>query len=166
MNTPPVSAGSWQRILATLLLAVLLEQWPWTGWALAMRPDFVLLAVLFWALHQPQRIGFGTAFVLGLLADFQDGVVLGQHAMAYLFGVYMMQYLRLRLLQFDPLRQAAQLFPIFLAVQLMVMLIGWLAVNPPSGLGILLPVLSTTVLWYLVAGVLRLWYGKHSQDAA
>ena len=57
----------------------------------------------------------------------------GQHAIAYVVGVYLVLFLRLRLLQFDALRQAAQLFPILLAVQLTMLLIGWLAVNPPGG---------------------------------
>jgi rod shape-determining protein MreD len=157
---------SWRRILGSLTLAVLLEQMPWSGLALVLRPDFVLVGVLFWALHQPARIGFGAAFFFGLLADFQDGVVFGQHAIAYVIGVYLVVYLRLRLLQFDPFRQAAQLFPILLAVQLMVLLTGGLAVNPPAGLVILLPVLGSTVLWYLVALFARVWHGKGLQGQA
>jgi rod shape-determining protein MreD len=166
MSAPDPTHGSWRRILGTLTLAVLLEQMPWTGWALALRPDFVLVGVLFWSLHQPARIGFTTAFFLGLVADFQDGVVFGQHAIAYAVGVYLILFLRLRLLQFDPYRQAAQLFPILLTVQLTVLLVGWLAVNPPASLAMLLPVVSGTVLWYLVAGFLRLWHGKGLQDHA
>jgi rod shape-determining protein MreD len=133
MSVPNQTSGNWRRILGTLVVAVLLEQLPWAGWALAVRPDFVLVGVLFWTLHQPARIGFGVAFFLGLLADFQDGAVFGQHAIAYVIGVYLVLFLRLRLLQFDPLRQAAQLFPILMAVQLTVLLVGWLAVNPPAG---------------------------------
>jgi len=166
MNVATQTVGSWRRILGTLALAVLLEQLPWSGLALALRPDFVLVGVLFWALHQPARISFGAAFFLGLLTDFQDGAVFGQHAIAYVAGVYLVLFLRLRLLQFDPLRQAAQLFPILLAVQLLVLLIGWLAVNPPTGLAMLLPVLSSTVLWYLIALFVRLWHGKGMQDRA
>jgi rod shape-determining protein MreD len=158
--------GSWRRILGSLILAVLLEQLPWSGWALALRPDFVLVGVLFWTLHQPARISFGAAFFLGLLADFQDGAVFGQHAIAYVIGVYLVLFFRMRLLQFDPFRQAAQLFPILLTVQLVVLLVGWLAVNPPAGLAMLLPVLSSTVLWYLVALFVRLWHGKGMQDRA
>jgi rod shape-determining protein MreD len=164
MNTSAQPVGSWSRILGTLTLAVLLEQLPWSGWALIMRPDFMLIGLLFWVMHQPGRISFGVAFLLGMLADFQDGVVFGQHAIAYAIGVYLVLFLRLRLLQFDPTRQAAQLFPIFLTVQLAVLLIGWLAVNPPTGLLILVPVLSNTVLWYLVALFVRLWHGKGLQD--
>jgi rod shape-determining protein MreD len=166
MNVPTQNPGNWRRILGSLGLAVLLEQLPWTGWALDLRPDFVLVGVLFWALHQPARIGFGSAFLLGLLADFQDGAVFGQHAIAYVIGVYLVLFLRLRLLQFDPFRQAAQLFPILLTVQLAVLLVGWLAVNPPAGLIMLLPVLSGTVLWYGIAGFVRLWHGRGLQGGA
>jgi len=163
-STP--TAGNWRRILGSLALAVLLEQLPWSGWALAVRPDFVLVVMLFWALHQPARISFAAAFFLGLLADFQDGAVFGQHAVAYVIGVYMVLYLRLRLLQFDPFRQAAQMAPILLGVQLVVLLIGWLAVNPPTGLDILIPALSSIVLWYLIALFVRLWHGRGAQDRA
>ena len=166
MSAAPQTVGGWRRILGSLALAVLLEQLPWSGWALALRPDFVLVGVLFWALHQPARIGFGAAFFLGLLADFQDGAVFGQHAIAYAISVYLVLFLRLRLLQFDPFRQAAQLFPILLTGQLAVLLVGWLAVNPPTGLVILLPVLSSTMLWYLIAGFVRLWHGKGLRDQA
>ena len=166
MNVSAQTPSSWRRILGTLTLAVLLEQLPWSGGALVARPDFVLVGVLFWTLHQPARIGFGTAFFLGLLADFQDGAVFGQHAIAYVIGVYLVLYLRLRLLQFDPHRQAAQMFPILLGVQTVVLLVGWLAVNPPAGLSILIPVLGSTVLWYLVALFVRLWHGKGAQDRA
>lgn len=166
MNDATQQSGRWRRILGTLMLAVLLEQLPWVGWALAVLPDFVLVGVLFWALHQPARVGFGTAFMFGLLADFQDGAVFGQHAIAYAIGVYLVLFLRLRLLQFDPFRQAAQLFPILLTVQLVVLLVGWLAVNPPTGLEILIPALGGAALWYVVALFVRLWHGKALQDRA
>jgi rod shape-determining protein MreD len=164
MNVAAQNAGSWRRILGTLILAVLLEQLPWSGWVMDLRPDFVLVGVLFWALHQPARTGFATAFFLGLLADFQDGAVFGQHAIAYSIGVYLVLFLRLRLLQFDPFRQAAQLFPILLAVQLVVLLVGWLAVNPPSGLAIMMTVPGSTLLWYLIAVFVRVWHGRGLQD--
>lgn len=153
-------------IAGSLAFAVVLEQLPWSGWALALRPDFVLVTLLFWALYQPLRIGFGAAFALGLIADFQDGVLFGQYAGGYVIGVYLVQFLRLRLLQFDPLRQAAQMFPVLLAVQIAVLLVGWLAINPPGGLEILLVAPSSALLWLLFAAILRLWHGKSLRDTA
>ncbi|WP_324780123.1 rod shape-determining protein MreD [Thiobacillus sedimenti] len=166
MNDSLQHAGGWRRILGTLALAVLIEQMPWSGWGLVARPDFLLVAVLFWALHQPARVGFATAFLLGLLTDFQDGPVFGQHAIAYVMAAYLVQFLRLRLLQFEPLRQAAQMFPILLGAQLVVLLVGWLAVNPPAGLDILIPVPASTLLWYLVALFGRIWHGKGAPHRA
>lgn len=164
MSTPR-QTGHWGRVFGTLALAVGLTQLPWSGWALLVRPDFLMVAVLFWVLHRPERIGFGTAFCLGLLADFQDGAVFGQHAIAYVVAVYGVLFLRLRLLQFDPLRQAAQMFPVLLAAQLTVLLVGWLAVQPPGGLAILLPVLTSTLLWLVIAMWQRAWHGKGMRGA-
>lgn len=149
------SGAGWARIVSTLFIAGLLKQIPWSGWWLIMRPDFVLIAVLFWALHRPSRIGMGLAFALGLLSDFQDGVVFGQHAMAYVLGVYTVQYFRLRLLQFDAVQQSAQMLPIFLLVQVVVLAAGWLSARPPMGINILLPALSAVVMWYLIAQTLQ-----------
>lgn len=152
--------GSWLSMAVLLLLAVWLQSLPWAGVGLALRPEFVLVLVLYGSLHQPYRVGLGWAFALGLLSDFQDGVVFGQHAIAYVMGVYAAQMLRLRLLQFDPLRQAIQLLPNFLMVQLAVLLIGWLAVAPPVGWSILLPAFSSAGLWYVVALFMQRWHGK------
>ena len=148
-----------RRALASIVFAFLLHQLPLTGWALAMRPDFVAVALLFWALHRPARVGMGWAFAAGLLSDFQDGVVFGQHAAAYVIGVYALNHFRLRLLQFDPLRQAGQMAPLLLGVQLVVLVVGWLAVGAPQGFAILLPVIGNTLLWWGVAALLRAMHG-------
>jgi len=43
----------------------------------------VALVLAFWCVHQPLRIGMGSAFLLGLMMDVVDGSVMGQHALAY-----------------------------------------------------------------------------------
>lgn len=156
------SRAGWGRIAMTLFIGVLLKQIPWSGWWLILRPDFVLIAVLFWALHRPSRVGMALAFAMGLLSDFQDGVVFGQHVAAYVLGVYAVQYFRLRFLQFDAAQQAAQMLPILLLVQFMVLVVGWLSTRPPLGINILLPALSGALVWYLVA---RIPPSEHSKKA-
>lgn len=156
------SGAGWGRILLSVLIALLLKQIPWSGWWLILRPDFVLIAVLFWALHRPSRVGMALGFLLGLLSDFQDGVVFGQHAMAYAMGVYAVQYFRLRFLQFDAAQQSAQMVPILLMVQVMVLVVGWVSTRPPHGINILLPALSGTVVWYLLALAPQMLHGKRA----
>jgi rod shape-determining protein MreD len=159
IQTATLPEDGLRRALASLVAAFLLHQIPLTGWALALRPDFILVAVLFWALHRPARVGMAWAFGAGLLADFQDGVVFGQHAMAYVLGVYFLGTYRLRLLQFDALQQAAQMLPLLLGVQLAILFVGWLAVGAPQGFAILLPVLGNTLVWWGVAAFLRAMHG-------
>lgn len=156
------SGAGWGRILLSVLVALLLKQIPWSGWWLILRPDFVLIAVLFWALHRPSRVGMALGFLLGLLSDFQDGVVFGQHAMAYAMGVYAVQYFRLRFLQFDAAQQSAQMVPILLMVQVMVLVVGWVSTRPPHGINILLPALSGTVVWYLLTLTPQMLHGKRA----
>ena len=49
----------------------------------AWTPDFLALVLVFWSIHQPQRIGVGVAFVFGILVDVHQGALLGQQALAY-----------------------------------------------------------------------------------
>lgn len=154
------SSASWGRILVTLLLALLLKLIPWSGWGLILRPDFVLIAILFWSLHRPSRAGMALAFAVGLLSDFQDGVVFGQHTAAYVVGVYAVRYFRLRFLQFDAAQQSAQMLPILLLVQCVVLIVGWVSTRPPLSINILLPALSGALVWYLIAIVAQSLHGK------
>jgi rod shape-determining protein MreD len=48
---------------------------PWGRFIAA--PDFVALILVFWGVHQPRKVGIGTAFCLGLLMDVHDAALLG-----------------------------------------------------------------------------------------
>ena len=51
-------------------------------------PDMLLLLLAFWSLNQPQRVGLGIAFALGLVMDVDRASLLGQHALAYTLLVF------------------------------------------------------------------------------
>ena len=53
------------------------------GETCALAPDFVALVLAFWCVRQPRLVGIGIAWLLGLLIDVGNGVLLGQHALAY-----------------------------------------------------------------------------------
>ena len=63
------------------LSLLLLNLLPWSGWALLVKPDFLLLALLCWAMHESRNVGQSWAFVLGLIMDVADSVLLGQNAL-------------------------------------------------------------------------------------
>ncbi|WP_101048126.1 rod shape-determining protein MreD [Macromonas nakdongensis] len=137
----------WGSLFVALFLGI------WLDVAVAGRapwlPDLLALALVFWSVHQPQRVGVGAAFVLGLLVDVHHGALLGQHALAYTALGYLAVVLHRRLLWFDLPTQALHVLPLFLAshaLQLTTRLIagdGW----PGWSLG-LAPLLET-LLWPL-----------------
>lgn len=120
-------------IVFSLCGAFLLNLLPWGG--LVGVPDFVALVLIFWGVHQPRRVGIGTAFSLGLLMDVHNAALLGQNALAYTLLSYGAIMMHRRVLWFPVLTQAMHVFPLMLlaqAVQLAVRLIaadsfpGWL----------------------------------------
>ncbi|MDR2240182.1 MAG: rod shape-determining protein MreD [Zoogloeaceae bacterium] len=76
-------------------------------------PDWVALALTFWCVREPLRVGLGTAFVIGLLMDVASGSVMGQHPLAYLLLAYGAGSLSRRILWF-PLPQQALHIPLLL----------------------------------------------------
>lgn len=52
---------------------------------LRIRPDFGIICVFFWALYRQDLFNFGSAFVLGLIADSVSTVPLGLNIFVYLF---------------------------------------------------------------------------------
>jgi rod shape-determining protein MreD len=112
-------------IAFTLLLALALNMLPW-GRSPAL-PDVLAVALVFWAVHQPRRVGVGIAFVFGLAMDVHQGALLGQHALAYTLMTFGAVVLHRRLLWFPLLPQTLQVLPLFVlghAVQLLVRLIA------------------------------------------
>lgn len=68
-------------ILVSLAIALLANFLPWKN--VLVVPDFVALVLAFWCIRQPRLVGLGAAWVLGLLTDVGNGVLMGQHALAY-----------------------------------------------------------------------------------
>src|SRR5262245_54629891 len=73
-------------IWVSLVMALFLNMFPW-GRA-PFVPDFLAVALVFWNVHQPRRVGIAAAFVFGLLMDVHDGALFGQHALAYTLVSY------------------------------------------------------------------------------
>ena len=98
-------------ILGSLLLAYLIALLPWSGLALNLEPDWVLLVLIHWWLREPWRVGQGAGFLAGLLMDIAQTGTLGIHALAYSMVAWLTFRLRPRLLGFAPAPQAPQILP-------------------------------------------------------
>jgi rod shape-determining protein MreD len=141
-------------IAFSLFCAFLLNLLPWGHFIGA--PDFVALVLVFWGVHQPRKVGIGTAFFLGLLMDVQDATLLGENALAYTLLSYFAIMMHRRVLWFPIITQAMHVLPLLLltqAVQMLVRLLvsgrfpGWLYFAESFVAVLLWPV----VTWILLA---------------
>jgi rod shape-determining protein MreD len=117
-------------------------------------PDFLALALVFWNVHQPRRVGLGAAFVFGLLMDVHEGALLGQHALAYALLSFAAIAIHRRLLWFGVLQQAVQVFPLFLAAHLVSLAVRMAVGGMFPGWALLLAPAFEALLWPLAVWLL------------
>lgn len=129
----------------TLLCAFLLNLLPLAS--LPLVPDWVLFVLVFWGIREPLKVGMGWAFCLGLAGDVANGVLLGQHALAYVAAVFFAHGLSRRILWFPLIEQALHVLPIFVGAPLLIVLTAMIAGGTFPGFGWLLCGLSATLLW-------------------
>jgi len=139
----------WTSLLAALLLDMLpLGRVPWM-------PDFLALVLVFWNVHQPQRVGIGLAFMFGLGVDVHQTALLGQHALSYTALSFFATMIHRRLLWFTVPSQALQILPLFAlahGVEIVIRMIsggnfpGWMLLLAPVAESLLWPVVSVLLL--------------------
>jgi rod shape-determining protein MreD len=143
-------------IVATLLGALLLNLLPWSGWWLAMRPDFVALVLLFWCIEEPRKIGFTSAWLFGLMMDVADASLLGQHALAYSILAYAGIVLHRRVQRFAVTPQVLHVIPLLLLNDVIVLAIRMLAGSDFPGYAYFAGSVIGAALWPALAVVLKL----------
>ena len=142
----------WGSMLAALLCNMFLNMGlaGRSAWA----PDLLSVVLVFWTVHQPQRVGIAVAFVFGLLMDVHQGALLGQNAMAYTVLSFLAIAIHRRLLWFPIGSQALQVAPLFLAAHLVELCLRMLSGAAVPGLWMLLAPLGETLLWPLFTAIL------------
>ena len=140
----PASVG---LIFFSLIGAYLLSVLPWSGNWLLARPDFVLIVLIFWTMHEPRAMGQGVAFALGLLMDVSDSMLLGQHALAYVTAVFGAQVLRVRILSFLLPEQTLHILGLTIAADTVTLTLNLLLGADFPGLAYLVSPVLTAFLW-------------------
>jgi rod shape-determining protein MreD len=141
-------------IIASFALALFLNFLPWRD--LRLVPDFVALVLIFWCVRQPRLVGLGVAWSLGLVTDAGNGVLLGQHALAYSLLAFLGIWLSRRILWFGPGLQALHVGAILLATQGVALLVRLAAGNDPPGWPIVIGPLAGALLWPVASWLLLL----------
>jgi rod shape-determining protein MreD len=141
-------------IAASFAIALLLNFLPWKD--LRLVPDFVALVLTFWCVRQPRVVGLGVAWSVGLLVDAGNGVLLGQHALAYSLLAFVAIWLSRRILWFGPMLQALHVALMLAIAQSVVLVVRIAAGDPFPGWAIYVGPLAGAVLWPMVSWLLVL----------
>lgn len=146
--------GYWV-ILATFFIALVMAVLPLPLWLLWGRPEWVCLALIYWCIALPHRVGVVTALVLGVVLDVAEGAVMGQNAFALVAVALLSLALYQRLRVYGLWQQAGV---VFVLVGINQMICQWVQNLQGAGAGtllFLLPAFSSALLWPFVMHSLR-----------
>ncbi len=146
--------------------AYLLSVLPWTGAWLLARPDFVLLVLLFWTLHEPRSMGQGVAFFLGLLVDVSDSMLLGQHAFAYVIAIFLAQTFRVRIIAFGLGEQTLHVLGLTVTASAVMLLLNLALGADFPGIAFFVSPVLTALLWPVASWILYLPAVRRRRGAA
>ena len=143
-------------IAFTLVAALIVNLLPWSGAMLVVKPDFVALVVLYWCIHQPRKLGFTAAWLMGLIMDVADGSLFGQHALAYSVLAFAGIVLHRRVLMFTMKDQILHVIPLLLVNDVIVLVIRKLAGADFPGFGYFVGSFIAAALWPVLSFLLKL----------
>jgi rod shape-determining protein MreD len=142
-------------ILVTFVVALVLAVLPLPQWLLWARPEWLALALIYWTIALPQRVGVLTALSLGVAMDVLEGAVLGQNGFALVVVAVLALLLYQRLRVFSLLQQAGVVFVLIGIHQLICQWVQNLEGAGAQTSLFLLPALTSALLWPVVLHILR-----------
>lgn len=148
-----MSRGSGSRrfpVIVCIVVALMLTIAPAPNWASPFRPDWVALTLIYWAMMAPRTYSVGTAWMVGIVLDVAQGTLLGQHAIALCFVVYITVKFHLQLRVFPASQMSATVFAILAFYQFILFWINGVAgVNAPA-VTYWGPVITGALIWPLL----------------
>lgn len=138
----------------SLLLAFCLQLVPLADAIETLRPLWIPMMLVYWALVEPRVHCFIAAFVMGIALDVHYNTVLGQHTGGLVILVYGMSRLRGILILFPIWQSTIALIPAWATYCLLMTLIDTLFRHSADPWLRWTPVLSSALFWPLVFSVM------------
>ncbi len=136
-----------KSIYFSLFLAFICLLLPWSGFALKVRPDFLLLVIIFWLIRAPNLCNVGTAWLVGLLVDLATGGIFGQYALAYTVTAFFAVVYQRRLVLFNHTQQLFYVFLLLIISQVTLLILKTFAGANYLGWAYFLPSITGVLLW-------------------
>ncbi|HUO80167.1 MAG TPA: rod shape-determining protein MreD [Steroidobacteraceae bacterium] len=148
-------------LLGVGLVALVLSAVPLPHVLDLLRPDFLLLIVVWFALMLPRAGGLSAAWTAGLALDAFHGVVLGENALAFVVVAFLVHRFHLRMRMYPLSQQGIVVFLLLLLYQFLLFWIDGVTGHPVNALVRWLPVLTGALLWPVLTGFLGRLLTRH-----
>ncbi len=150
-----MSKGNIILLTMSIIIAMILTILPLPHWAIAFRPGWILLVLVFWVAILRNNIGLIIAWVSGLGVDLLTDSKLGQHAFALTIICYLIIRMHKQFVTYSLRKQSliVALFSIlYMAINLWIL---GLQGKSPGKLSYWAPVLSNALIWPWIFVFLR-----------
>lgn len=148
-------------ISASLFMGTIYHQLPVTEIFFIIKPDLLILLVMFWALYYPNRFGVRSGFLLGLLQDILGGTLLGEQALLFTLVSYVCNQMRHRVQMYPNFQKTLTVGLLFLFLYMINFILQWLVGHALPGIGYWVPVITSTIVWPILVrflnSLIRVW---------
>jgi rod shape-determining protein MreD len=142
-----------KSIYLSLLLAFICLLFPWSGLAIKLRPDFMLLVIIFWLLRAPNQCNVGTAWFVGLWVDLATGGIFGQYALAYTVTAFFAVAYQRRLVLFNATQQLIYVFLLLMTSQIVLLILKTFSGTESLGWTYFLPSIIGILMWQIAVSL-------------
>ena len=141
-------------VLVAFVAAISLEIVPLPTFLQPFRPPLPAMVLIYWAMMWPHRFGIGTAFIIGICLDILHGQLLGQNALVLCAVTYLTVRFHLQIRIFPLWQLTVTVFALLAVQAALLYLVDGIAGFDSGGPGRWIRVLSGTLFWPLILGVM------------
>ena len=134
-------------VIITLVVGLMLTVMPLPAPVAPLRPDWLALLVIFWAMQLPRTWSVGSAWMIGVILDVASGTVLGQHALALCVIAYITVRFHLLMRVFPLSQLTATVFALLALYQFLLFWVNGVAGISAASITYWGPVISSALVW-------------------
>lgn len=156
-----IQANGGNVILMSFIAAFILSMLPLPQILQNIRPEFIVIVLIYWCIAVPNRIGVGIGWLSGLFFDVSSDAILGQHALTFALIAYLSITLHLRIRVFPVWQQALTVLVFMMLQGTITLWIKGVVGDAPPLSAFLLPAISTAIFWpvgYFLLRHIRRYY--------
>lgn len=135
-------------ITLTFLIALVLTIMPMPDWFKYLRPEWMLMVMLYWSMALPEKMGIFIAFCCGLILDVGLSNYLGQRSIAFIICIFIMGKLYQSVRVLPEIQQIITMFFFFMLYKLILLWMYGMTNQAPDNIYyFFLSAVTSAILW-------------------